>query len=83
MLDPGNANISFLRAAYGYKETNPPSHWVDAAAPYWMVRTDSTNSGVDYRDPSKDFAAQIWDPGYYLDVLFNAIAVRIAALSAL
>ena len=81
MLAPKSANIPFLRATYGYVPTNPPSHWIDAASPFYMTRT--TGEGADYRDQNKDLAARIRDPGYYLDVLFSAIAVRTAALAAL
>jgi hypothetical protein len=80
MLDVGQGDIALLRATYGW-QPGLPMMWIGAATPLFMVKTDG--SPVDYRDNNKDLAATIWDPGYYFDVLLQAIAVRVAAVAAL
>jgi hypothetical protein len=81
MLAPVNGEIPFMRSTYGYQETYPPTHWIAATLPFYMLRSDG--APIDYRDANKELGTMIWDPGYYIDVLFEAIGVRIAALAAL
>lgn len=79
---PGsNGDIPFMRSNYGYQEAYPPTHWIAGATPFYMARSDGTP--VDYRDANKELGTRIWDPGYYIDTMFEAIGVRIAALAAL
>jgi len=82
MLDPAMGTIAFRSASYGHvREMRIPDHWVDAATPFYMMRSDG--APVDYQADDKDMSTTIWDPGYYLDVLFQAIAMRISSLAAL
>lgn len=86
MLDLGMGNIPFMRATYGGRpspvvyENELPSHWSDYAFPLWMQTTggDPVSNGN-----TPDLGSWIWDPGYYIDVLVEAIGVRIAGLTAL
>src|SRR5581483_8226620 len=82
MLALDMALITFDRVSQEYVATYPRSHWLDAASPFYM----EMNYGplpADYSSGSSDLGETIWDPGYYLDILFDAIGVRIAALTAL
>jgi hypothetical protein len=86
MLDLSRGDIAFVRPTYGgfpspHTYVNElPQHWTDYAFPFWMKTTGEVpvenGNGV-------DLASRIWDPGYYIDVLIEAIGVRIAALTAL
>jgi hypothetical protein len=80
MLDIQQGDIALLRATYGW-QPGLPMMWIGAATPTFMMRSDG--SPVDYRDADKDLATTIWDPGYYFDVLLQAISVRVAAVAAL
>ncbi|HET9282804.1 MAG TPA: hypothetical protein VFR24_12655 [Candidatus Angelobacter sp.] len=73
--------IPFLRSTYGYTYTPPaePSHWIDYA--YGIYMSQMNGAPVAYAIPSQELQAQIWDPGYYLDVLVRAIQARISAIS--
>lgn len=80
MLNPATGQIAFHRSAYG-ATGGPTPDWVDVATPFFMGRGDGTQ--VDYRSEDKDLATQIWDPGFYFDVMVEAIAMRLAALVGL
>ena len=85
MLALSAATIRFQNATYGGRPTpvhylnEMPEHWTAYAFPTWMTTTggESVNYGS-----VMDLEASIFDPGYYLDVLIDAIGVRIAALAA-
>lgn len=86
MLDLSRGDIAFVRQTYGgfpspHTYVNElPQHWTDYAFPLWMT----TTGGVPVENGNAvDLASRIWDPGYYIDVLIEAIGVRIAALTAL
>jgi hypothetical protein len=86
MLDLSRGDIAFVRQTYGgfpspHTYVNElPQHWTDYAFPFWMT----TTQGVPVENANGvDLASRIWDPGYYIDVLIEAIGVRIAALTAL
>jgi hypothetical protein len=75
--------IPFQRAAYHYTPATigeVPPHWIDYAVPFFMTQYDGKS--VNYGDPNQELQAQIWDPGYYLDVLVQSLELRILALSA-
>lgn len=88
MLGLGTGTIPFMRTTYGGQPTyskpfyfDPlPVHWTAYARPLWMQTTDGKPVTIgDY----PDLQSLIWDPGYYLDVLIDAIGVLIASLTAL
>jgi hypothetical protein len=79
MLGLDTARIPFRRDAHAYVPSS--GHWIDFADPLYM--TTDNGLPVVYRDINQDLAAEVWDPGYYLDVLVDAIAVHLAALKAL
>ncbi len=72
MLSPGSANIAFLHVTYGYVPGQ--FHWIDAALPPFMNRTDG--QPVNLAHPSQELQARIWDAGHYIDVLFSALSER-------
>lgn len=72
MLSPENGQIAFLRQVYQYAPNQ--FHWVDAATPPFMMRTDGL--AVNFADPAQDLQTRIWDPGHYIDVLFSALTER-------
>jgi hypothetical protein len=82
MLDLSMAEITYDRVSQAYQATWPPSHWIDAASPFYM-ETMSGPLAIDLHAESSQLGKTIWDPGYYLDLLFEGIGVRIAALTAL
>jgi hypothetical protein len=81
MLAIPYGSIPFLRSTYGYSYTPPdePTHWIDYAIPLYMSQSDGTP--VAYAAPGQELQAMIWDPGYYIDVLIQAIETRISALT--
>ncbi len=86
MLGIGTGDIAFMRQTYGghpsgYVYQNQiPDHWTDYAMPLWM---ETTGGRPVSNGDAADLASRIWDPGYYIDVLFEAITLRVAALAAL
>lgn len=74
MLDPANANIAFLRSVYNYTPVNIWPHWIDAATPPFMTRTDG--QPINYADPAQELQSRIWDAGHFIDVLFSSLAER-------
>ena len=88
MLSSTYATIPFIRDTFKYTPTPAtqiPTHWIDYATPFYMMNVQG--NGVDYTKHSTrgelksdpELQAQIWDPGYYLDVLIEAITLRISA----
>jgi hypothetical protein len=73
MLSPENGNIAFLRKVYNYAPEQ--FHWIDAASPPFMSRTDG-HEPFNFADPAQELQARIWDPGHYIDVLFSALLER-------
>ena len=80
MLDPGSANIAFLRKVFKYGGPGT-FHWIDAATPEFMARADGT--AVNYADPSQELQSSIWDAGYYIDVMFAALSTRMLMVTTL
>lgn len=72
MLDAGKGRIAFLRSVYGYHQSG---HWIDGARTPFMATAGGTP--VNYRDPAQELQGEIWDVGYYLDVLLRALTDRI------
>ncbi|MEP7216009.1 MAG: hypothetical protein ABI782_07120 [Anaerolineaceae bacterium] len=72
MLSPENASIAFLRRVYGYVPEQ--NHWIDAALPPFMSRTDG--DPINLADTSRELQARIWDAGHYIDVLFSSLSER-------
>lgn len=81
MLDIPLANIGFNKTSQNYVVTDPRSHWIDAAHPFYMEFSGGALT-TDYIG-GVELGKEIWDPGFYLDILFDAIALRISALSIL
>jgi hypothetical protein len=85
MLAVPMGDIPFIRSTYGgYPsphtfENQTPDHWTDYALPLWMGTTGNEPVSLTL---SADLAAGIWDPGYYLDVLIEAVGVRLTTLAA-
>lgn len=82
MLTPMKADISFLRAVYGYTphpQTHYGVHWIDACASPFMSLADGTP--LNYRDPTFELQSSIWDPGHYIDVLLNSLIDRLLLLA--
>lgn len=80
MLAPRWGDIPVRRATYGYQPG--VFHWLDGAYAFYM----QTTAGVpvpDYGWSENELKMRIFDPGYYLDVLVNALVVRTASLAAL
>jgi hypothetical protein len=82
MLDPGKAEIAFLRAVYGYRPTGGiGGHWVDGAvSPYMNL---AAGGPINYGDPDQELQATIWDAGHYIDVLLSAISDRLLVAATL
>jgi hypothetical protein len=74
-----SGNIAFQRAAYGYQPDS--QHWIDAASSPYMYLANG--SAISYANPSQNLVAEIWDPGYFIDVLTLGLNERIAAATAL
>lgn len=74
MLDPKYGKIPFLRSVYGYVPGQ--THWIDAATPTFMNLTNG-DPITNYADPASELQTEIWDPGYYIDVLFRSLAERL------
>jgi hypothetical protein len=86
MLDVGQGNIVLLRATYSWpppEGTFLTAHWIKATTPFFMRKMDQSQPPFDYSDDSKDLVSQIWDPGFYFDVLLQAMQVRVAAVAGL
>jgi hypothetical protein len=81
--------ITFQRLSYGYNfdssSTGVPSHWIHYAFPWIMTRdsgepvnyVQKIQDGEVVNDP--EFATEIFDPGYYLDVLIESLSLLITA----
>ena len=86
MLDPQMGEIPFRRKVYGGHPSphtylnQTPEHWTEYAFPSWMQTTKGDPVAL---GAALDLGATIWDPGYYLDVLIEAVGARLAALAAL
>jgi hypothetical protein len=82
MLDPSKGDIAFLRGVYGWKGgPGQGGHWIDVAVSPYMKT--SAGGAIDYRSPSQELQATIWDPGHYLDVLVQALNDRLLLAAAL
>ncbi len=86
MLALRMGDIPFVRTTYGGRpsavvyENELPNHWSDYAFPLWM----QTTGGQPVSNGNfLDLGSTIWDAGYYLDVLIEAIGVLISGLAAL
>jgi hypothetical protein len=77
MLDVGTGRIAFLRAVYSTGGIIWPPY---AQTPYMKT---AAGAPINYRDPAQDLQAEIWDAGYYLDVLVRSLQDRIAVVSTL
>ena len=74
MLDINNGKIPFLRSVYGFVPDQ--FHWIDAATPTFMNLTNG-EALINYADPALELQTEIWDPGYYIDVLFASLSERL------
>src|SRR5262249_43203062 len=84
----GEGTIPFLRSVYGYTTyIQGAEHWITAAYPFYMQKVDYLGAPpgpiVPYGDPAMELKTEIWDPGYFLDVLIEGIGVRLASIAAI
>ncbi|MFF2450282.1 hypothetical protein ACFVSW_24870 [Neobacillus sp. NPDC058068] len=80
MLDTRKADIAFQQAAYGYGIDYP--HWISIAYSPLIKRADGQKI-PNYWDPKKELQTNIWDAGYYIDVLFAALRERLIVTTAI
>ncbi|WP_238322760.1 hypothetical protein [Gorillibacterium massiliense] len=78
MLDPGKANIAFLKSVYGYAPNT--RHWIDAAGTSCLVRADGAPLPA---YGSQELSSDIWDAGHYNDVLLSALKERLIIATAM
>ncbi|PHB87492.1 hypothetical protein COE94_06020 [Bacillus toyonensis] len=72
--------IPFLRPYYNYYyNKNVPEHWIDYAKGPIKTRGGVL---VSYALKEDELAEEIWDAGYYLDVLIKSIGLFISGLTA-
>lgn len=85
MLRPKTARIHFNRKDFEYKSTYPPSHWIDAASPFFMKagRSGEIPNYAKSAQNDTDAEQMIWDAGFFIAILFESIGLRIAALTAI
>ena len=74
MLNPHNAYIAFVRDVYKYTDVQVMSHWIDAAVPPFMTRTDGVP--INYAAFKQELQTEIWDAGHFIDVLFSSLEAR-------
>ncbi|EOO64235.1 hypothetical protein IKE_05112 [Bacillus cereus VD196] len=77
---PNKGIIPFLRPYYKYYfNKNAPEHWID----YATGGTIKTRGGalVSYAFEEDELGEEIWDAGYYLDVLIKSIGLFISVLT--
>jgi hypothetical protein len=69
--------ITFNRNNQGYFPEQDTEHWIRIAFPWILMRTSGPLT--ESFGAADDLGYEIWDPGFYLDVLFDALALRVAA----
>jgi hypothetical protein len=82
MLDPGRADIAFLRAVYGFgPEHNGAAgaHWIGACISPYM--TLANGASINYRYPEHELKTTIWDPCHYIDILVSGLIDRLLLLA--
>nr|WP_315597283.1 hypothetical protein [uncultured Cupriavidus sp.] len=97
MLSPGYSNLPFQRRFYKYAPPTlthsypyniaeyRTNHWIDVATPQYM---EFVGTSDDPDDPSQvtyatteDLAGNIFDPGYYIDVLIGGLRLYFACVA--
>lgn len=75
--------ITFASTSYNQHPQFPTWlwNWLNAAK-YPFMTSIARGAAFDYT-PQRDLRDNIWDPGYFIDVLVDAIHARVAALVAL
>lgn len=77
MLDPKIGEITFNQQSQGYFPDVDKDHWVRAAMPHLMMRAKGPLTDAYATAPN--IGHLVWDPGFYLDILFDALALRLSA----
>lgn len=81
---PARGWITYAWGAYSYPPqtyTSPPDHWIAYARPEFMALAGSP-APVQFSNQADNLKQRIWDPGFYLDVLIEALSTYVSLLGA-
>ena len=86
MLNVKRGSITFQRSTYGYFQPSSyelkERHWIDyATAPFLMLADGSPIAH--YAHPIHNLRAEIWDAGYYVEVLLSSLRELIVVYNTL